>query len=232
MLPRPVLRWLITVLGLALVLVAGDAFAGDAGAFVLKIPDGWVDISPGTPAANLERVTPDVRKAAEGVHQNPEALLYAAAPNADVVMFATLRPESSSEPLDDAALLRASNDLGWHDHLVVEQRRLETVDGLAWGRFTGHTDNGKRFLTFLVPGRPRSLFILFVAPPESFDALVPTFEQAARATRGAEQPIPKSSLPLGFPVIIGLGVMVWLLNRARAKRQRTAPADRRSEPEK
>jgi len=66
---------------------------------------------------------------------------------------------------------------------------------------------------------------VFAAPPELFDGLVPAFEQAARATRGAElPPPPKTPLPLGFPLIFGLAAMVWLMNRARAKSRQQALA--------
>lgn len=222
-------RWLATTLLVALLLVAGQSVAGDAGAFALRIPDGWVDLSPGAPDANLERVTPDVRVAATAVRANAETLLYAAAPDSDTVMYATLRPVNVSEPVDDAALLRASNDLGWHDHFVIQERRVEVVDGLAWGRFSGRADNGKRFLTYLVPGRPRSMFLLFVAPPDRFDAFLPMFEQVARSTQGAELPLPpRTPPPLGLLALVGVAVVLWLLNRARANRKREALAKERS----
>lgn len=218
-------RQFAALLALVVLLVARVAVAEGGGTFSFQIPEGWIDLSPGAPEANLDRVTPDVRTAARSVRLNPESLLYAAVPDSDTVMFAILRPESSTEPLDDAALQRAANDLGWHNHFVVDKKTLETVDGLAWGRFVGTTDNGKRFLTYLVPGRPRSLLLTFIAPPESFESFVPTFEKAARATRGAEQPPPpKTPPPVGLGLIAALAIAILLLNRARAKKKAAAAA--------
>ncbi|MBS2013940.1 MAG: hypothetical protein JST00_13705 [Deltaproteobacteria bacterium] len=218
-------RWLAAVLAIVVLLLAREVVAEDGGTFKFQVPEGWIDLSPGAPEANLGRVTPDVRTAAKAVRLNPESLLYAAVPDSDTVMFAILRPESATEPLDEAALQRAANDLGWRDHFVVDKKTLEMVDGLAWGRFVGTTDNGKRFLTYLVPGRPRSLLLTFIAPPDSFESFVPTFEKAARATRGAEQPPPpKTPPPVGLGLIASIAIAMLLLNRARAKKKAAAAA--------
>jgi len=218
-------RAFATLVAAVVFLLGRDAVA-DAGAFTFYIPEGWVDLSPGTPEANLDRVTPDVRIAAKGVRANPESLLYAALPDSDTVMYAIMRPETSTEPLDDAALQRAANDIGWHDHFVVEKKNVEVVDGLAWGRFFGKTDNGKRFLTYLVPGRPRSLLLVFIARADSFDASLPVFEKAARATRGAEQPLPpKTPPPVGFGVMAVLAIAILLLNRARSNKKKREAAE-------
>lgn len=201
--------------------VALPAHAAPEHSFQFEIPDGWIDLSPGTPAANADDASPLIREATRRL--DPDTVVYAAMPGEDVVMSVLLRAEVDSEPIDPASLARAARQIGWEDHFVVEEQRIETVGGLAWGRFTGHTDKNTRFLLYLVPGRPRSALVLFSAPPEAFDDLVTTFEAAAMHTRGAALPAARSDFPVGLLTLgtVAMALLPWnrLKRRSRAAKQ-------------
>lgn len=205
-------------------LVSGTGHASPTNGLRFHVPDGWVDLSREAPEANLSRVLPTVRERAEARRADPASVFFAAPTNAPAVMNATLRSEADSEPVDEEALGRARSQLGWHGLFRTDEAHIEVVNGLAWGRFTGKSaaDDGIRFVTYLVPGRPQSVFLLFAAPADCFDELLPAFEKAARATDGAQNPEPKSHAPTGtefaFLGLFAAGLLAWIrLRRVKEK---------------
>jgi hypothetical protein len=209
------------LVGALVVLTSTTAFPVRANPFEFHPPKGWVETKPRPASAEqLETLTSEVRAAS--ARTIADTIYYAAPPGFDGSMFAHLRAEKDSEALDDAALDQAAQDLGYHDAFVVEQKRLEVIEQRAWGRFVGHAFNGSRFLIYLVPGKPRSLFVTFTLPPERFVQLEPELDAAARATKGAGDPPHRNHFPTET-LLLGSIVGVALLAARATRRSKKKP---------
>ncbi len=194
--------------------------ATSATAFHFEVPEGWIDLSRDAPEENLSRVLPTVRDLAIKTRANPASLFYVAPPGVDSAASAMLRSEAESEPVDDDAVERLRGELDRLGALRTEDAHIEVVNGLNWGRFTGKTgpSSDTLFVAYLIPGNPQSVVFLFAAPQARFAELLPAFEHAARATRGAQNPSPKSHPPdFGALVIgsLGVGLLAWIRFRRR-----------------
>lgn len=212
---RRVPRWIVAFI--ATLLAVGVAMAAQS-QFRFRVPEGWIDISPGAPPENLTKVLPQIRAQAES-NVIGERLFMAAPPDVAALAMAYLASEADSYPLDGEDFEAARARLGWHGQFVVENGQREVVRGLTWARFTGHTgaDPDTRFVCYVIPGNPRSITLLMAAPSASFAQLLPSFDAAARATEGAENP-PKRIPGLQFLplVVIAAGLLSW--KRMRTKK--------------
>lgn len=211
----------LRAVGVALAVLLTSSVAMAAPKFRFRLPPGWVDLSPGTPPENLGKVLPSVAERARKDDVG-ERLLFAAAPEMEAVMTAYLMSEADSEPMDANALLRAQTRFGWHGMFITEEAHLERIGGLVWGRLVGHVGGNEsmRFVYYAIPGNPRSVSLMFAAPASSFDSLIATFDDVARATEGAENPPAKHH---GWEVIGLLLFAAALLGWMRLRKKRPKP---------
>ncbi len=208
---------LLSFAALLTVLFATTTAVATTTAFRFRVPAGWVDLSPGAPPENLTKVLPTIRARAED-NTIGERVFMAAPPDVEALAMGYLASEDDSNPLDGKGFDAARARLGWHGHLVIEDGRREVVRGLTWARFSGHSGDtpGVRFVCYVVPGNPRSVTLLMAAPADSIDRLLPAFDEAARATEGADTPRTKipgvELLPL---LVIALGLIGWMRIRKK-----------------
>lgn len=215
-----------TAIGALFALFVTTVAGATTTAFRFRVPSGWVDLSPGVPAENLARVLPTVRERAED-NRIGERLFMAAPPDVEAVAMAYLASEADSNPLDGRGFDAARAHLGWQGHFVVEEGRREVVRGLVWARFTGRIADrpGKRFVCYVVPGNPRSVTVLLAAPADSIESLLPAFDDAARATEGAENPPEKARGVEAF-MLLGLGLVILGWMRLRRRKRADPPTAR------
>jgi len=183
---------------LALALVASLLFASRAGAaspFTFKIPPGWVDLSPGAPAANFERAPAGM--AAEA--KSGRYTMYAA----DLEHAGDGFVENVNAIAGDGTLAITPADVTRHAEglvagipskggvaAVIEQS-VATFGGVHVSRVVADIDVGNvqtRMLQYLIPGETSHVVLTYSAARDAFASYVPAFEAAAAATGGMHEP--------------------------------------------
>ena len=168
-----------------------------AEAFTVQVPEGWVDLSRGAPAANFEGLRPTI--AAQVQSRQYVALAYDFAHEDDGFtenLNATV--QSDAERVTErtiAALARELPAIAARNSPSVALRVLESsvvlVGGVHRARLlTEVTVNGNivRQAVFLIPGAGQSLVLTYSSSPQEFARYLPTFDASAAATVGAVEP--------------------------------------------
>ncbi|MBK8691885.1 MAG: hypothetical protein IPN17_06160 [Deltaproteobacteria bacterium] len=168
-----------------------------AEAFTVQVPEGWVDLSRGAPAANFEGLRPTI--AAQVQSRQYVALAYDFAHEDDGFtenLNATI--QSGAERVTGrsiAALTRELPAIAARNTPSVALRVLESsvvlVGGVHRARLlTEVTVNGSsvRQAVFLIPGAGQTLVLTYSSSPQEFARYLPTFDTSAAATVGAVEP--------------------------------------------
>jgi hypothetical protein len=178
--------------GAALVL-GGESFRPER-PLTFHAPAGWIDLSPGAPAANFERVPPEIvamvrrsRYAAAAVEPVPAGAAYTQTFNVLV----------SPRPLD----VEADRKLV-QEHLIEELRKggasaalergeLAEVDGVRALKLqlrAAFADVNARVVAWAIPAGRRTALLTYSCEEPTCERLLPAFDASARATTGATTP--------------------------------------------
>jgi hypothetical protein len=219
---------------LALVALAAVLLGSRAGAasFKFRVPDGWVDLSPGAPEANFAQLPPSLSQQIKSMH----LAFYAAdvAHGADGFMEnVNVQVEPGAAPITPSLLAELSSAM---DDEIKKQggqvtyRLLESalvkVGGVTSGRYVGELGMGGQIVKqvgYIIPGHEQHAILTYSTTPADFDHYRPIFDAAAQATVGAEEPLDfwqrilrragRGALVGG--VAGGLGALVWGVRRKR-----------------
>jgi hypothetical protein len=170
-------------------------------AFKFAVPTGWVDLSPGTPPANMSRVPADQRQAfAEAVDSGKYPFIAADVDHADdgftENVNATLLPgsETITPLLLDQIAVELEKGLqvnGQSFRPRVLEKAMVTIGGVRCGRYVNLLDvSGSRVqqIVYILPGRTNRAILTYSTTPEQFVKYRPVFDGAALATQGIEEP--------------------------------------------
>lgn len=185
----------VRTLSLALVLLCLPAVAR---AFTFQVPPGWVDLSPGAPPKNFERLPPavaaelrqgryaaiamDLDHAADGFAENFNALV-----------------EPGVEPITQPLLDQIAASMGSEIRrqakdatLKVLERGTVSLHGITCGRMVSDVQMGAmhmRQLVYLLPGEGNHAIVTYSATPATFAQYTPVFTAAIEATQGIVRPL-------------------------------------------
>jgi hypothetical protein len=192
------MRLWATALVAAVTSCAATVFA-EAGPFTFRIPEGWTDLSPGAPAANLERVPPAL--AAEARSRRFAAMAI----DLDHVEDDFADNFNASVSPGDAEMTSAYVDtlaaeLSRKAATTVLEAGTVVVGGVDWGRIVFQKDTGTRRLWHIVyliphgeadPEESSFATLTYTTTEARYPRAHQAFELAARATLGARpvQPV-------------------------------------------
>lgn len=158
-----------------------------------KIPDGWVDLSPGAPAENFSKVPAAVAQSA----RDPAVVAFAMDidhPQDGFAMNFNARDVGPVPPIDEAAVktladtigAQASKELPGCEYRVLSHRTAP-IQGVTCGRFESElVMKGLtiRQLAYLLTDGKRGVVVTYSASPKQFEANLGVLDSAAQATRG------------------------------------------------
>ncbi|HZS39962.1 MAG TPA: hypothetical protein VFF06_24180 [Polyangia bacterium] len=220
------------VLFFALAALAPVAARADGG-FQFKVPDGWVDLSPGAPAKNFERLSPEMARQLRDQHlqfyaadlEHAEAFLTnvsaSVTPGASKIDDATLDELARSI---DAAIKKQPGRVSYR----MTSRQFLKLGDVTVARYVGElTVDGKtvKQLGWLMPGHEHSASLTYSTTEDQFARYEPIFDAAARATTGLVDPAYDLGYRLGYVIgralvlmlLVFGALMLWRKLRARGK---------------
>jgi hypothetical protein len=219
---------------LALVaLVAAVVWSRPAAAsFKFRVPDGWVDLSPGAPEANFAQLPPTLAQQIKSMH----LAFYAAdvAHGADGFMEnVNVQVEAGATAITPSMLAELSSAMddeikkqGGQVTYRLLQSELVKVGGVTSGRYVGELGMGGQTIKqvgYIIPGHQQHAILTYSTTPADFDHYRPIFDAAAQATQGAEEPLDfwqrilarAAHGALWGGLAGGLGALVWGVRRKK-----------------
>jgi hypothetical protein len=215
-----------------LTLLAGSVALAQSspGGLHYSIPPGWLDLSPGAPAANFARVPKEVVDQA----RNPRYLAMAIdmdhakngfAANLNVVHSPCPGPlKADSLPAAAHAIQEAGRAAGTDLHVVSHE--IVTIGGVAAARFLDEMTlppHKLRQYAYLIPNGQDCAVVTYTATQERWGEYRPVFEAAALATGGVRALPESERLARSLGQLTGfcagagavVGLVVWLARRKR-----------------
>jgi hypothetical protein len=203
--------------------VAAAPADASEGGFGFEVPPGWLDLSPGAPAANFSKVTPEVAAQA----RNKDFIFFAADvehAQADGILAnvnGTLVSEKPSKVTKESLEGLAS---GLGADFAVREKTLLDVGGVAVGRIVDQlaVKGGKpdAQVLYILPGKDGDAALTFTTSQEHFARDQPAFEAAMRATTGLVEPASDEAPNWVMDVAIGASVALGLLINAFLQKRR------------
>jgi hypothetical protein len=228
--------------GLIAVLALGAAATAQAGAvgFTFTPPAGWIDVSRGAPAAQRQKVPPELLAKAD----NPAVAYVAVNPAHDddgltenmtaIVQTGVSPPLPTREAL--AEMVKGMEAQAVQQGATYHASKVELVKigGVTSGRFVGEmkpaTGPALSLVQYAIPGQRAYAALTFTTTPRKLAEREPIFEASAQATRGAVEPaaggslMPSSMIGILAGVAAALGSMLAIRAKGKRKAQAVAPA--------
>jgi hypothetical protein len=209
-------------------LVGGAALAAPS-PFAFEVPPGWRDLTPGVPESNYTGVPAEVT-----AQIKKTAPLFFAADVSDLQgrfmtnVRATLVPGSGVVTDDSLA--------GYVRDLKAAGARFDDTDmelddwnGVTVGKITGELTIGDSTIAqvvYVIPGPESRVFLTYSTMPAELARYAPVFDAAARATRGAVQPVSfLERRGVRGTLLAFIGAVIALVVIRRAKNRRASEND-------
>ncbi len=208
--------------------------------FRFPVPPGWVDLSPGAPAANFEGLAPDFVKTLRSGQFRAFAFDVAHTergftPNFNAVAMDPPTRVTEANEADLAQALFGPIQKQMAGAALVEKGIVE-VGGVKSLRIVYDSEMGGtplRQMAVLVPGVPNTAVVTYTALRDQFASLRPAFEAHVARIEGAREdggvsivgPVARDGLVgalVGAAVGLGAGFVTW--RRKRAARSSGAAA--------
>jgi hypothetical protein len=193
------------------------------------VPPGWRDLTPGVPEANYAGVPSDV---ADKIKKIAPLFLAADVAHAHGRFMTNVRATlvGGSGPLN-AKELAGYVDAFQADggNFVEKDHVLDDWNGVTVGKIVGELTIANHVfaqVAYVVPGTEGRVFLVYSTLPDELAGYAPIFDAAARATKGAVQPVSILERPgvrgliLGF---VGAALALVIIRRARARRLAAPP---------
>jgi hypothetical protein len=195
--------------------------------FAFDVPPGWRDLTPGVPETHYAGVPPEVT-----AQIKKTAPLFFAADVSDLQgrfnVRATLVPGSGV--ITDESLAGYVRDLktagAKFDGTEME---LDDWNGITVGKISGELtirDSTIAQVVYVIPGPESRVFLTYSTMPAELARYAPVFDAAARATRGAVQPVSFfERRGVRGTLLAFIGAVIALVVIRRAKNRRASQDD-------
>lgn len=194
-----------------------------------KVPAGWVDLSPGAPAANFARVPAEMArqvKAANFIFFAADADHAGAfTTNANALLVGEKARRVTDDVLDEAVkgLLDEIAKAPGRSYTPRDKAVLD-IGGVSVGRFSGELSLGVgqpvSQVGYVLPAKDGMVVLTFSTTKEQLASYQPVFEAAVRATTGLVQPEAEILPPWFLGALVSGSVAVGLaINQTRQKKK-------------
>jgi hypothetical protein len=207
--------------------------AAAATGFRFHAPDGWIDLSPGAPAKNFERLAPEVAAQMRAQHVNFYAADLDHAEQYLTNMTGVVTPGAihiDESSLDELARQIAAELKKQPGNLTFQMTRRELLqlDDVTVARYVGDLTVGNQHLKqvgYLLPGHDEKAILTFSTVDSELARYQQAFDAAARATTGLTSDAYELGYRIGYVgaraavlVVLIFGALVIIRRtRARAK---------------